>query len=96
MAGGPWTFYKLPFLMIGSKTKFAAGIVDTGCKMVICIDDTSSTDGKLPPVPIIPVVHLDLRKSPRIFENIRNDPTVISRGLEVKKTAVPLIKYNGI
>ncbi len=35
----------------------------------------------LPPVSLTPVVHLDLRISPRIFEKIRNDPNVISRGL---------------
>jgi hypothetical protein len=33
--------------MIGSKTKFAAGIVDTGGKLAICINDTSVTGGKL-------------------------------------------------
>jgi hypothetical protein len=33
----------------------------------------------LSPVSLIPVVHLDLRISPRIFEKIRNDPTVILR-----------------
>jgi hypothetical protein len=35
----------------------------------------------LPPVSLIPVVHLDLKISPRIFEKFRNDPNVISRGL---------------
>jgi hypothetical protein len=34
---------------------------------------------KLPPVSLIPMVHLDLRISPRIFEKIRNDPSVIFR-----------------
>ncbi len=34
----------------------------------------------LPPS-LIPVVHLDLRISPRIFEKIWNDPNVIFRGL---------------
>jgi hypothetical protein len=29
----------------------------------------------------LPVVHLDLRISPRIFEKIRNEPIVIFRGL---------------
>ncbi len=33
------------------------------------------------PVSLIPVVHLDLRKSPRIFEKIRNDPNFIIRGM---------------
>ncbi len=36
----------------------------------------------LPLVSLIPVVHLDLQISPRIFEKIRNDPNVIFRGLE--------------
>jgi hypothetical protein len=35
----------------------------------------------LPPVSLTPVVHLDLRISPRIFEKNRNDPNVIIRGL---------------
>jgi hypothetical protein len=35
----------------------------------------------LPPVSLTPVVHLDLRISPRIFEKIQNDPNVIIRGL---------------
>jgi len=35
----------------------------------------------IPPVSLTPVVHLDLRISPRIFEKIRNDPNVIFRGL---------------
>jgi hypothetical protein len=34
----------------------------------------------LPPVSLIPVVHLDLRISPRIFEKIRNGPNAILRG----------------
>jgi hypothetical protein len=38
--------------------KFAAGVVDTG--------------GNLPPASLTPVVHLDSRISPRIFEKIRN------------------------
>ncbi len=38
--------------------KFAAGVIDTG--------------GKFAPVSLLPVVHLDLRISPRIFEKIQN------------------------
>jgi hypothetical protein len=33
------------------------------------------------PVSLTPVVYLDLRISPRIFEKIRNDPNVIIWGL---------------
>ncbi len=47
-------------------TKLAVGVVDTG--------------GNLPPVSLTPVVHLDLRISPRIFKKIRYDPNVIIRG----------------
>ncbi len=36
----------------------------------------------LPPVSATPVVHLELRISPRIFEKIRNGPIGILRGLE--------------
>jgi hypothetical protein len=50
--------------------KFAAHVVDTGGKFAAGVIET---DGKtnLPPVSLIPVVHLDLRISPpRIFEKI--------------------------
>ncbi len=58
--------------------KFAAGVVDIGGKFAAGVIDTG---GNLPPVSTTPVVHLDLRISPRIFEKIRNDPKVIIRGL---------------
>ncbi len=58
--------------------KFAAGVVDTGGKFAAGVVDTG---GNLPPVSLTPVVHLDLRISPRIFEKIRNDANVIIRGL---------------
>ncbi len=53
--------------------KFAAGDVDTGGKFAADVVDTG---GNLPPVPLVllppvsltPVVHLDLRISPRIFK----------------------------
>jgi hypothetical protein len=48
--------------------KFAAGVVDTCGKFAAGVVDTG---GNLPPV-----VHLDLRISPRIFEKIRNYPNV--------------------
>jgi hypothetical protein len=54
------------------------------------INNTSKTGGKiaagvvpvanLPQVLLIPVVHLDLRISPRIFEKICNGPTGILWG----------------
>jgi hypothetical protein len=47
--------------------KFAAGVVDTGGKFAASVVDTGSN---LPPVSLTPVVHLDLRISPRIFEKI--------------------------
>jgi hypothetical protein len=58
--------------------KFAAGVVDTGGKFAAGVVDIGSN---LPPVSLTPVVHLDLRISPRIFEEIRRDPNVIIRGL---------------
>ncbi len=54
--------------------KFAAGVVDTGGKFAAGGVDTG---GNLPPVSLTPVVHLDLRISPRVFEKNRNDPNVI-------------------
>jgi hypothetical protein len=47
--------------------KFAAGVVDIGGKYAAGVVDTS---GILPPMSLIPVVHLHLRISPRIFEKI--------------------------
>ncbi len=62
---------------------FAAGVVDTSGKFAAGVVDTG---GNLPPVSmtpvsLTPVVHLDLRISPRIFEKIRDDPNVFIRGL---------------
>ena len=58
--------------------KFVASVVDTGGKFATSVVDTG---GNLPPVSLTPVVHLDLRISPQIFEKILNDPNVIIRGL---------------
>jgi hypothetical protein len=38
-----------------------------------------SDEQDLPPVSLIPVVHIDLRISPRIFEKILNDPDAMFR-----------------
>jgi hypothetical protein len=48
--------------------KFAAGVVDTGGNFAACVVDVAN----LLPVSLIPVVHLDLRISPQIFEKNRN------------------------
>ena len=53
--------------------KFAAGVVDTGGNFAAGVVDVAN----LPPVLLIPVVHLYLRISPRIFEKIRNGPNLI-------------------
>jgi hypothetical protein len=68
--------------VIDTGGKFSAGVVETGGKFAAGVVDTG---GNLPPVSLTPVsstpvVHLDLRISPRIFEKIRNDPNVIIRG----------------
>jgi hypothetical protein len=61
--------------------KFAAGVADTGGKFAAGVVDTGSNFAAgvvdLPPVSLIPVVQLDLRLSPRIFEKIRNGPNAI-------------------
>jgi hypothetical protein len=44
----------------GTGCKFSAGVVDTG--------------GKLAPMSLILVVHLDLRISPQIFEKLKKLP----------------------
>jgi hypothetical protein len=64
--------------------KFAASVVDTGGKFAAGVVYTAGNwppVANLPPVSLTPVVHLDLRISPRIFEKIQNDPNVIIRGL---------------
>jgi hypothetical protein len=48
--------------------KFSAGFVDTGGKFAAGVVVTPAAI--LPPVSLIPVVHLDLLISPRIFEKI--------------------------
>ncbi len=58
--------------------KFAAGVADTGGKFAAGVVDTGGAN--LPPVSLIPVVHLYLRISPRIFEKIRNGPNGILWG----------------
>jgi hypothetical protein len=75
----------LPTGVIDTGGKFAAGIVDFGGKFAAGINNTSKNGGKwsltpvanLPPVSLIPVVHLDSRISPRIFEKIRNGLNII-------------------
>ncbi len=60
--------------------KFATGVVDTGGEFVAGVVDTGGNlplVSNLPPVSTTPAVHLDLRISPRIFEQILNDPNVI-------------------
>jgi hypothetical protein len=47
--------------------KFATGVNDTGGKFAADVNDTG---GKLPPVTTTPVVNLELRTSPRIFEKV--------------------------
>jgi hypothetical protein len=58
--------------------KFAAGVIDTVGKFAAGVVIPTAI---LPPVSLTLVVHLDLRESPRIFEQILNDPNVIFRGL---------------
>jgi hypothetical protein len=52
--------------------KFATGVADTGGKFATGVVDTGGNFTNLPLVSLIPVVHLDSRISPRIFEKIRN------------------------
>jgi hypothetical protein len=65
-------------LQVPYRWQFATGVVDTGGKFAIGVDDTG---GNLPPVSLIPVEHLHLRISPRIFKKILKDPKVIFTGL---------------
>jgi hypothetical protein len=62
----------LPLFATGVKNtggKFVAGVVNTGGNSQAA---SLSPVPNLPPVLLIPVVHLDSRISPRIFEKIRN------------------------
>ncbi len=68
--------------------KFAAGVVDTGGKFAAGVVVTGGnffagvvdTGDKLQLVSLIPVVHLDLRISPRIFKKMCNGRNGIRRG----------------
>jgi hypothetical protein len=51
----------------GTMAKFATGVVDNGGKFATCVVDIGD---KFAMVPSIPVVHLDFRISPLIFEKI--------------------------
>jgi hypothetical protein len=58
--------------VVDTGDKLAAGIVDTGGKFSTGINDKNLPPvllivANLPPLPLIPVVHLDLRISQRIF-----------------------------
>ncbi len=55
---------KINFFLQVTSGKFSADVVDTGGKFFVSVID-------------IPVLHLDLQKSPRIKKKIRNYPTVI-------------------
>jgi hypothetical protein len=50
--------------------KFAAGVVDTGGNLPPVSTTLVIPVANLPPVSLIPVVNLELRISPRIFEKI--------------------------
>ncbi len=54
----------------GPGGKFVASVVVTGGKFAAGINNTSGIVANLPPVSLIPVVHLDLQISPQIFEKI--------------------------
>jgi hypothetical protein len=64
--------------LVNLVAKFAAGVVDTGGKFATGDVDTG---GNLPAVSLTPVVNLELRISPRIFEKIRNGPNWYTQGL---------------
>ncbi len=53
--------------VIDTSGKFAASVTGTGGNFAASVIDT---EGKFATVSLIPVVHLDLRISPRIFEKI--------------------------
>jgi hypothetical protein len=68
---------KLTAVVVDTGGNFATGVDDTGGKFAV-VSLTQVVN--FPPLSLIPVVHLDLRISPRIFEKIINDPNVIFRG----------------
>jgi hypothetical protein len=90
-AGVVDTCGNLPPVSLTLVAYFATGVVNTGGKFAASVVDTPAAIlppvsltpvANLPPVSTTSVVHLDLRISPRIFENTQNDPNVIFRGLE--------------
>jgi hypothetical protein len=78
-----WYRWQFATSVVDTGGKFAAGIVDIGGKFATGVNSTRETGGKIcrrcrwyrwPPVLLTPVVHLDLRISPQIFEKIWNGP----------------------
>jgi hypothetical protein len=59
--------------------KFTPGVVDTGGNLQPVKMTPAVLVANLPLVSLIPLVHLDLRISPRIFDTIWNDSNVIFR-----------------
>jgi hypothetical protein len=55
--------------LVDTSGKFAAGVINTSGNFATSVIDTGE---KFAPVSLTPVVHLDLRISPRIFEKILN------------------------
>jgi hypothetical protein len=53
---------------LSSCSTFGNVVIDTCGKFAASVDDTGGKN--LPPVLLIPVVHLDLRISPQIFEKM--------------------------
>jgi hypothetical protein len=63
---------------------FIASVNAIGDKLILGVNDTVGvivTRSKLSPVLLTPVVNLDFRISPRIFEQIRNGPYGTLKGL---------------
>ncbi len=60
----------IPVAKFSAVAASATGVVDTGGKFDFREEKRKN---------LLPVVHLDLRISPQVFNKIRNDPNVIFR-----------------
>jgi hypothetical protein len=80
-----WTWRKFFFIYVHSRTQ--------RCPNKIIKIFLMKNFFHLPPLSMAPVVHLELRISPRIFEKDRNGPDGKLRGILMKKTRSRKSRY---
>ncbi len=81
-----WGVSSLIFFLL-----FTTGVIDTGVSVSSWHWQLICHRFHLPPVSWIPVLHLALRISPRIFEKIKTDPNVRGKMIHEKKPKTKIL-----